>query len=57
MDRIERRRQLLAPLLRRRGGGQSEAPIDHADLLAAAETAAVSLQRLLGALLQSPELV
>jgi purine-nucleoside phosphorylase len=50
-------RCLCVSMVSNAAAGMSEAPIDHADVLAAAETAAVSLQRLLGALLQSPELV
>ncbi|HVR99250.1 MAG TPA: purine-nucleoside phosphorylase [Thermoanaerobaculia bacterium] len=50
-------RCLCISMVSNAAAGMSEAPIDHADVLAAAETAAVSLQRLLGALLQSPELV
>lgn len=50
-------RCLCVSMVSNAAAGMSEAPIDHADVLAAAQTAAVSLQRLLGALLQSPELV
>jgi purine-nucleoside phosphorylase len=50
-------RCLCVSMVSNAAAGMSEAPIDHADVLAAAQTAALSLQRLLGALLQSPELV
>lgn len=50
-------RCLCVSMVSNAAAGMSEAAIDHADVLAAAQTAAVSLQRLLGALLQSPELV
>jgi purine-nucleoside phosphorylase len=36
--------------------GLTDAPVEHADVLAAARTAAASLQKLLGALIQHPEL-
>jgi len=36
--------------------GLSDAPVVHADVLAAAEKAAAGLQKLLGALLRHPEL-
>jgi purine-nucleoside phosphorylase len=39
------------------GAGMSDAPVDHADVLAAATMAATNVQRLLTALLRSPELV
>ncbi len=50
-------RCLCVSMVSNAAAGMSEAPIDHTDVLAAAQTAAVSLQRLIGALLQSPELV
>jgi purine-nucleoside phosphorylase len=37
--------------------GLSDAPVDHADVLAAAQSAAAGVQKLLGALLTHPELV
>lgn len=50
-------RCLCVSMVSNAAAGMSDDPIDHADVLAAAQTAAASLQRLLGALLQSPELV